>query len=68
MASLNKVQLIGRLGRDPETMFTPSGTKVANFSVAVGRRWRGQTARSKKTPIGSTWWPGDAWRKSARNI
>ena len=40
MASLNKVQLIGRLGRNPETRFTPKGTKVTNFSLAVGRRWR----------------------------
>ena len=40
MASLNKVQLIGRLGRNPETRFTPKVTKDTNFSLAVGRRWR----------------------------
>ncbi|MCX8044354.1 MAG: single-stranded DNA-binding protein [Desulfobacterota bacterium] len=33
--SVNKVILIGRLGRDPEIRYTPSGTAVANFSVAT---------------------------------
>lgn len=40
MPSLNRVQLIGRLGRDPERRFTPSGKPYALFSLAVDRRWR----------------------------
>ncbi len=40
MAHLNRVQLIGRLGRDPERRFTPSGKPYAVFSLAVDRRWR----------------------------
>lgn len=36
---LNKVMIIGNLGRDPEMRFTPSGRPVASFSVAVSRSW-----------------------------
>jgi single-strand DNA-binding protein len=37
---LNKVYLIGRLGRDPEQRFMPDGTPVAQFSLATVRTWR----------------------------
>jgi single-strand DNA-binding protein len=40
MPALNRVQLIGRLGRDPESKFTPTGKKVTNFSLAVSQRWK----------------------------
>ena len=36
---LNKVMLIGHLGRDPEMRFTPSGRPVTSFSVATSRNW-----------------------------
>jgi single-strand DNA-binding protein len=36
---LNKVMIIGRLGRDPEMRYTPSGKPVTTFSVAVSRNW-----------------------------
>jgi single-strand DNA-binding protein len=36
---LNKVMVIGHLGRDPEMRFTPSGRPVTTFSVAVSRSW-----------------------------
>jgi single-strand DNA-binding protein len=39
MASLNKVILLGNLTRDPELRYTPSGTPVANFGLAVSRRY-----------------------------
>jgi single-strand DNA-binding protein len=39
---LNKVQIIGNLGADPEMRFTPSGSGVTNFRVAVNRNRRGQ--------------------------
>lgn len=42
MPGLNRVQLIGRLGKDPETRFTPKGNKVCAFSVAVDRRWKSE--------------------------
>jgi single-strand DNA-binding protein len=38
MGSLNKVILIGRLGRDPEDRVTPGGTRVASFSLATDQR------------------------------
>lgn len=40
--SLNKVLLIGNLGRDAETKFTPSGVAVTKFSVATTRSWKDQ--------------------------
>ena len=36
---LNKVMIIGRLGRDPEMRYTPSGRPVTTFSVATSRTW-----------------------------
>jgi single-strand DNA-binding protein len=38
--SLNKVTLIGHLGRDPEMRFMPSGSAVANFSIATTESWK----------------------------
>jgi len=40
MASVNKVILIGNLGRDPEVRYTPSGSAVCNVSVATTRNWK----------------------------
>lgn len=40
--SVNKVILIGHLGRDAETSFTPSGVARTRFSVATSRRWKDQ--------------------------
>ena len=40
MGSLNKVQIIGNLGADPEMRFTASGQAVATFNVAVNRRYQ----------------------------
>lgn len=40
MASLNKVILLGNLTRDPELRYTPSGTAVSSFGLAVNRRYR----------------------------
>lgn len=40
MVSFNKVILMGNLTRDPEIRYNPNGTAVANFSVAVNRRYK----------------------------
>lgn len=40
MSDLNKVMLIGRLGKDPECKVMPSGEHVANFSLATGDKWK----------------------------
>jgi len=42
MASLNKVMLIGNLGKDPEVRYTTSGTAVASFSIATSERFKKQ--------------------------
>lgn len=46
MGSLNKVLLLGRLTRDPELRYTPSGTAVADFGLAVSRAYK--TAEGEK--------------------
>lgn len=38
--SVNRVTLLGNLGRDAETKFTPSGISITKFSVATSRRWK----------------------------
>ena len=38
--SINKVVLVGHMGGDPETRFTPSGAAVANFNIATNESWR----------------------------
>ena len=40
MASINRVTLIGNLGRDPEMRYLPSGEAVATFSVATTEQWK----------------------------
>jgi len=48
--SLNKVQLIGNLGSDPEVRAIPNGSRVAQFSLATSRQWNDQAgARQEKT-------------------
>jgi len=42
MANLNKVMLIGRLTRDPQLRYTPSGAAVADLGMAVNRYYKGQ--------------------------
>lgn len=43
MASLNKVQLIGNLGKDPELKYTPAGDAVTTLSIATTRAWKDKT-------------------------
>ncbi len=47
MASINKVILIGNLGRDPEVRYTPNGAAVCNVSVATTRNWRDKNSGDK---------------------
>jgi len=47
---VNRVTLVGRLGRDPETKFTGAGQAVANFSIATDETYKDKTgARQKRT-------------------
>ena len=58
MPSLNRVQLIGYLGKDPESRFTPTGKKVCSFSVAVSHRWRSAEGEAKEA---TEWFTIEAW-------
>jgi single-strand DNA-binding protein len=49
LATVNKVLLSGRLTRDPELRYTPSGTAVTSFSVASSRSYRGQDGEWKQS-------------------
>ena len=40
MASVNKVILIGNLGRDPEVRYAPSGSAICNVTLATSRQWK----------------------------
>ena len=48
MAGINKAIIIGRLGRDPEVRYTPSGVAVANFSVATSEEWKDKDTGEKR--------------------
>ena len=48
MASVNKVIIVGNLGRDPETRYLPSGEAVTNISVATTETWKDKTSGEKK--------------------
>ena len=48
MASVNKVILIGNLGRDPETRFLPSGDAVTNISIATTEKWKDKASGEMK--------------------
>ena len=48
MASVNKVILIGNLGRDPEVRYTPSGSAVCNVSLATTRNWKNKDSGERQ--------------------
>ena len=60
--SLNKVMLIGNLGRDPEVRATPNGSKVATFSVACSESWKDQSGQKQER---TEWVTVVAWRAQA---
>jgi single-strand DNA-binding protein len=47
MASVNKVILIGNLGKDPETRYLPSGEALTSFSIATSETWKDKTSGDK---------------------
>ncbi len=65
MASLNKMQLIGNVGKDPESKYTPSGKLTVSFSVAVSNSWK-DASGEKKTD--TEWVNVEAWGKLAEII
>ena len=59
---LNKVILIGRLGRDPETRYMPNGDAVCNFSIATSESWKDQSGQKKER---TEWHAINLYRKLA---
>lgn len=60
--SLNKVMLIGNLGKDPELRYTGSGVAVATFSLATNESWKDQDGNLQER---TEWHNIVAWRKLA---
>ncbi len=60
--SVNKVILVGRLGRDPESRFTASGQAVCNFSLATDRSYKDRNGQTQKQ---TEWHKIVAWGKLA---
>jgi single-strand DNA-binding protein len=61
MAGVNKVIIVGNLGRDPEVRYTPDGTAVANFSVATSESWTDKQTGEKRER--TEWHRIVAWRR-----
>jgi len=62
---VNKVILIGNLGKDPELRYTPSGVAVANFSIATNERWKDKDGNYQDR---TEWHRIVAWRKLAETV
>ena len=60
---INRVVLVGRLTKDPELRYTPSGVPMARFTVAVNRTFSNQQGEREADFIGCI-----AWRKQAENL
>jgi len=63
--SVNKAILLGRLGKDPELRYTPSGKAVASFTLATSERWQGQDGQKNES---TTWHNIVAWGRQAEVI
>ncbi len=60
MPNFNRVQIIGRLGKDPENRTTRNGTAYTVFSIAVDRRWKSREGELRKE---TDWFNVEAWGK-----
>lgn len=65
MPSLNRVHLIGRLGKEPETRTTPKGTKLITFTMAVDHVWKNPAGETKKT---TDWFFIEVWGKYSETL
>jgi single-strand DNA-binding protein len=62
MPALNRVQLIGYLGRDPESKYTPTGKRVTDFPVAITNRWKDDSGETQEH---TEWVQIEAWGRLA---
>ncbi|MGC4191273.1 MAG: single-stranded DNA-binding protein [Thermomicrobiales bacterium] len=65
MASFAKITVMGNLGADPETRYTPNGAMVVSFSIAVNPRRRSQQGGDEPPPV---WYRISAWDRLAERI
>ena len=63
---MNKIMLIGNLGRDPDMSYTPPGKAVTKFSLAVSRRWRDRESNEQHDE--TTWFNVVAWERLAETM
>ncbi len=63
---LNKIMLIGNLGRDPEMSYTPSGKAITKFSLAVSRRSRDPQSGDRREE--TTWFNVVGWDRLAETM
>lgn len=64
MASVNKVIIVGNLGKEPELRYTPAGAPVANFPVATTERWKDKGGNTQEA---TEWHSLVVWGKNAEN-
>lgn len=62
MPALNRVQLIGYLGHDPESKYTPTGKRVTEFSIGITNRWKGEEGETREH---TEWVNVEAWGRLA---
>ena len=65
MANFNKVILAGNLTRDPELRYTPKGTAIASFGLAINRKWKSETGEAKEEV---TFVDVEAWDRQAEVV
>jgi single-strand DNA-binding protein len=65
MGSVNKVILVGNLGRDAELRYTPAGAAVAKFSMATTEKWTDKSGGSQER---TEWHNIDLWGKQAETL
>ena len=66
MAPGNTVNIVGNVTRDPELRFTPSGQAVANFGVAVNRRWQNRQTQEWEEAV--SFFDVTCWGQLAENV
>jgi single-strand DNA-binding protein len=65
MANFNRVILAGNLTRDPELRYTPKGTAIASFGIAINRKWKSETGEAKEEV---TFVDVEAWDRQAEVV
>lgn len=66
MATINTTTLVGNVTRDPELRFTQAGLAVANFSIAVNRRWQNQATKEWEEKV--SFFDVTCWQQLAENV